>query len=179
MISRPGNTSRSARFWASRSPPPSLPGWCRSRLSSRLACRARLKTPSRSSICAATSRGGSTSSSRWCSSRPDTSATQIAKTNARELYWTSVQQLAHAASNGAIVRAGDLYASGTISGRESGSQGSLIELTWNGERPLELGGVSRTYLEDGDTVTIKGWGRAHDPERAIGFGAVSGAIVAS
>jgi fumarylacetoacetase len=99
----------------------------------------------------------------------------IARTNARELYWTPVQQLVHAASNGAIVRAGDLYASGTISGREPGTQGSLIELTWNGERPLELDGVTRTFLEDGDAVTITG----RTPDRVIEFGAVNGTIVSA
>ena len=99
----------------------------------------------------------------------------IARTNARELYWTPIQQLAHAASNGAIVRAGDLYASGTISGREPGSQGSLIELTWNGERPLELDGATRTFLEDGDAVTITG----HTADGVVEFGAVSGAIVSA
>jgi fumarylacetoacetase len=82
----------------------------------------------------------------------------VARTNARELYWSAAQQLAHASSNGAVVRPGDLFASGTISGREPGSQGSLIELTWNGERPLELGGgITRTFLEDGDVVAIRGW----------------------
>jgi fumarylacetoacetase len=101
----------------------------------------------------------------------------IARTNARELYWTPVQQLAHAASNGAIVRPGDLYASGTISGREPGSQGSMIELTWNGERPLQLDGTSRTFLEDGDAVTITGWSPG-GRKRRIGFGAVTGTILA-
>lgn len=102
----------------------------------------------------------------------------IARTNARELYWTPVQQLAHAASNGAIVRPGDLYASGTISGSRPATQGSLIELTWNGERPLRLDGATRTFLEDGDTVTISGWSPAIDPGRRIGFGAVHGTILA-
>ncbi len=97
----------------------------------------------------------------------------VARTNARELYWTPAQQLVHAASNGAIVRAGDIFASGTISGSEPGSQGSLIELTWNGERPLEFDGATRTFLEGGDSVTITG----HTPDRQIDFGAVSGAIV--
>jgi fumarylacetoacetase len=80
----------------------------------------------------------------------------VARTNARELYWTVAQQLAHASSNGAIVRPGDLFASGTISGARPGSQGSLIELTWNGERPLELDGTFRSFLDDGDTVIIRG-----------------------
>jgi fumarylacetoacetase len=55
------------------------------------------------------------------------------------------------------VRTGDLFASGTISGPEQGSEGSLIELTWNGERPVELAdGTSRTFLEDGDEVVLRG-----------------------
>jgi fumarylacetoacetase len=98
----------------------------------------------------------------------------IARTNARELYWSSAQQLAHVASNGAVVRPGDLYASGTISGPAPGAQGSLIELTSSGERPLRLNGVTRTFLEDGDTVTISGW--AGDRER-LSFGRVSGQVV--
>jgi fumarylacetoacetase len=99
----------------------------------------------------------------------------IARTNARELYWTPAQQLAHAASNGAVVSPGDLFASGTISGRDAGAQGSLIELTWNGERPLQLDGATRTFLEDGDTVTITG----RTPDGQIDFGAVSGTIVSA
>jgi fumarylacetoacetase len=99
----------------------------------------------------------------------------IAHTNSGELYWTVAQQLAHAASNGAVVRAGDLFASGTISGSEPGTQGSLIELTWNGERPLQLGGATRSFLEDGDTVTISGWsGEGAD---RIDFGEVCGTIL--
>src|SRR5947209_3755988 len=82
---------------------------------------------------------------------------RIARGNARELYWSAAQQLAHAASNGAVVRAGDLYGSGTISGWELGSEGCLLELTRNGARPLQLGDVTRTFLEDGDMVTISGW----------------------
>jgi fumarylacetoacetase len=99
----------------------------------------------------------------------------IARTNARELYWTAAQQLAHAASNGAIVRPGDLFASGTISGSGPGTQGSLIELSWNGQRPLELDGVTRSFLEDGDTVTIGGWSGEGDGR--IDFGEVRGTIL--
>ena len=67
------------------------------------------------------------------------------------------QQLAHATSNGASVRTGDLMASGTISGSERGSEGSLIELTWNGQEPLSSGdGRERTFLEDGDEVVLRG-----------------------
>ena len=87
----------------------------------------------------------------------------VSTTNARGLYWSMPQQLAHATVNGASLRSGDLFASGTISGREPGSEGSLIELTWNGERPLRLAdGTERTFLEDGDEVVLRG--RAGDVE---------------
>jgi fumarylacetoacetase len=83
--------------------------------------------------------------------------TVIARGNARGLYWTMPQQLAHATSNGASVRTGDLMASGTISGARPGSEGSLIELTRNGSRPVRLGdGGERAFLEDGDEVVIRG-----------------------
>ena len=82
--------------------------------------------------------------------------TVISRGNARGLYWTMPQQLAHATSNGASVRTGDLMASGTISGSERGSEGSLIELTLNGREPLRLdGGGERTFLEDGDEVVLR------------------------
>jgi fumarylacetoacetase len=81
----------------------------------------------------------------------------ISRTNARGIYWTMPQQLAHATVNGASVRTGDLFASGTISGADPGSLGSLIELTWNGRDPLRLAdGTERTFLEDGDEVVLRG-----------------------
>jgi fumarylacetoacetase len=87
----------------------------------------------------------------------------VSRTSARSLYWSMPQQLAHATVNGASVRTGDLLATGTISGPERGSEGSLIELTRNGAEPLELGGGSRrTFLEDGDEVVLRG--RAGDVE---------------
>jgi fumarylacetoacetase len=85
------------------------------------------------------------------------SGTVVARTNARGLYWTMPQQLAHATVNGASVRTGDLFASGTISGPDRGTEGSLIELTGNGAHPLRLGdGSTRTFLEDGDEVVLRG-----------------------
>ena len=66
------------------------------------------------------------------------------------------QQLAHATSNGASIRTGDLMASGTISGAERGSEGSLIELTWNGSEPIRVADGTRTFLEDGDEVVLRG-----------------------
>ena len=83
--------------------------------------------------------------------------TVVSRSNTRGLYWTMPQQLAHATVNGASIRTGDLFASGTISGAEPGSEGSLIELTWNGERPIRLDdGSERTFLEDGDEVVLRG-----------------------
>ena len=83
----------------------------------------------------------------------------VSRGNARRLYWTMPQQLAHVTSNGASLRTGDLLASGTISGAAHGSEGSLIELTHNGERPLRLpDGSTRRFLEDGDEVVLRGRG---------------------
>ena len=97
--------------------------------------------------------------------------TVIARTNARGLYWNMAQQLAHATVNGANVRAGDLYASGTISGSEPGTYGSLIELSWGGRDPVPVSGGVRTFLEDGDTVVLRG--RAGE----VALGEVSGTIL--
>jgi fumarylacetoacetase len=81
----------------------------------------------------------------------------VSRTNARGLYWSMPQQLAHATVNGASIRTGDLMATGTISGAERGSEGSLIELTRNGAESLELPqGATRTFLEDGDEVVLRG-----------------------
>jgi fumarylacetoacetase len=82
--------------------------------------------------------------------------TVISRGNASGLYWTMPQQLAHATSNGASVRTGDLMASGTISGAERGSEGSLIELTRNGAEPIDVGTGTRTFLEDGDEIVLRG-----------------------
>jgi fumarylacetoacetase len=83
--------------------------------------------------------------------------TVISRTNARGLYWTMPQQLAHATVNGASIATGDLFASGTISGPEHGSEGSLIELTRNGEHPIGLAdGSTRAFLEDDDEVVFRG-----------------------
>jgi fumarylacetoacetase len=80
----------------------------------------------------------------------------ISSTNTRHLYWNVEQQVAHLTSNGASLRTGDLLASGTISGSDPGSFGSLTELAWNGERPLELAdGSTRAFLEDDDEVTLR------------------------
>ncbi|MQY04370.1 fumarylacetoacetase [Actinomadura macrotermitis] len=92
------------------------------------------------------------------------------------MYWTSPQQLAHATVNGAPLRTGDLFASGTVSGPERDQRGCLLELTWNGEEPLELpDGTKRVFLEDGDTVTIRGTAPGANGAR-INLGEVTGTV---
>ena len=81
----------------------------------------------------------------------------IARSNARYLYWSIAQQIAHLTVNGASLRTGDLLATGTISGPEREERGSLIELSWNGQAPIELpDGSTRTFLEDGDEIVLRG-----------------------
>jgi fumarylacetoacetase len=83
--------------------------------------------------------------------------TVISRTNADQLYWSAAQQVAHLTSNGASLRAGDLLGSGTISGPEKTQRGCLLELTWNGAEPIELeSGETRSFLEDGDEVVLRG-----------------------
>jgi fumarylacetoacetase len=83
--------------------------------------------------------------------------TVIARTSARHLYWSPAQMIAHMTVNGASLRTGDLLGSGTISGPERGQRGSLIELSWGGTEPIVLaGGATRTFLEDGDAVVLRG-----------------------
>jgi fumarylacetoacetase len=92
------------------------------------------------------------------------------------MYWTPAQMMAHMTQNGASLRTGDFYASGTISGPSKDQRGSFIEMSWNGADPLELpDGSTRTFLEDGDTVTIVGTAPGAGGSR-IGFGQVSGTI---
>jgi fumarylacetoacetase len=106
----------------------------------------------------------------------DLNGTRIATTNFRHLYWTFAQQLAHLTSNGATTRPGDLFASGTASGPEPGERGSLIELTWGGRDPITLDdGTLRTWLQDGDTVTLRG--HAGAGAQRVGFGAATGTVV--
>ena len=100
----------------------------------------------------------------------------ISQSNARNLYWSFDQQLAHHTVNGCNLRPGDLLASGTISGPTPDSLGSLLELTWRGEHPIELpGGERRSFLEDGDRVAMSAW--AEGAGFRIGFGDASGRIL--
>ena len=80
----------------------------------------------------------------------------VSRTSFAGLYWQMPQQVAHMTVNGAPLRTGDLFASGTVSGPARGSEGSLIELTRNGAEPLAVAGVERTFLEDGDEVVLRG-----------------------
>ena len=96
----------------------------------------------------------------------------IARTSARHLYWSAAQQLAHLTVNGASLRVGDLFASGTISGPEREQRGCLLELAWNGAEPIELAdGSTRSFLLDGDEVVLRG--RGGD---ALALGEVRGRI---
>jgi fumarylacetoacetase len=106
----------------------------------------------------------------------DDEAQTISHTNFRHMYWTMAQQLAHHTSGGCNVRVGDLMGSGTISGRTPDSCGSLLESTWNGQRPLQLAsGQTRTFIRDGDELTLRGWCQG-DGYR-VGFGAYAGTIL--
>ena len=105
-----------------------------------------------------------------------TRETTITRTNARELYYSAAQQLAHHAVSGCLMNTGDLLGSGTISGESKGSRGSLLELSWGGVEPLTLDtGEVRTFLEDGDTVAFRGW--AQGDGFRIGFGQCVGKVL--
>jgi len=94
------------------------------------------------------------------------------------MYWSPAQMLAHLTVNGASLRVGDLFGSGTVSGADRSSFGSLLELAWNGAEPLELSdGSTRGFLEDGDVVTLRGW----SPTAAgrVTLGEVNGRVVAA
>lgn len=104
------------------------------------------------------------------------SETVICRTNFKHLYWSMAQQLAHHTVNGCNVQAGDLMASGTISGDTPDSFGSLLELAWKGTKPIKLGdGTERRFLLDGDTLIIRG--HCENDGVRIGFGEVSGTVL--
>ena len=105
-------------------------------------------------------------------------AKTITSTNFKYMYWSSVQQLVHHASSGCAMNVGDLLGSGTISGPEKHQRGSLLEISWNGTEPVELASdVKRTFLEDGDSLVMRGWCQG-DGYR-VGFGEVEATIVAA
>jgi fumarylacetoacetase len=105
-------------------------------------------------------------------------AVAICRTNFKYMYWSSVQQLVHHASSGCAMNIGDLLGSGTISGPEKDQRGSLLEISWNSTEPSELAaGVVRTFLEDGDSLVMRGWCQGEGYR--VGFGEVEGTIVAA
>jgi fumarylacetoacetase len=104
---------------------------------------------------------------------------RISSSSFREMYWTFPQMIAHHTSNGCALRPGDLIGSGTVSGPEKKNRGCLLELTANGAEPLQLQeGVSRSFLGDGDEVSITGYCKRNGFRR-IGLGTCSGTILAA
>jgi fumarylacetoacetase len=102
--------------------------------------------------------------------------TVVSRPEYRDLYWSPAQMLAHLTVNGASLRPGDLFGSGTISGAAKETRGSLLELSWNGAEPIALeDGTTRSFLADGDQVTLRAWAPG-DLGARIGLGEVTGTI---
>lgn len=103
-------------------------------------------------------------------------ATTIARTNYNQMYFSAAQQLAHHATSGCPMNTGDLLGSGTISGPNKSERGSLLELSWGGKEPLTLdSGETRSFIEDRDTLTLKG--TAKGKGYTIGFGDCTGTVL--
>jgi fumarylacetoacetase len=103
-------------------------------------------------------------------------ASKVTTSNFKYMYWNVAQQLAHHTVNGCNINVGDMMASGTISGKDETSYGSMLELSWKGTKAVKLEtGEERKFLEDGDTVIMKGFGEK-DGIR-VGFGEVSGMVL--
>jgi len=104
-------------------------------------------------------------------------STVVSRPPFASMYWTPGQQLAHLTVNGASLRTGDLFASGTVSGPEREQRGSFLELSWGGTEQVLIGGdVTRTFLEDGDTVTLRATAPGAEGTR-IGFGPLTGTVL--
>jgi fumarylacetoacetase len=103
--------------------------------------------------------------------------TTVARTSHAELYYSAAQQLAHHASSGCPMNTGDLLGSGTISGPTPDARGCLLELSWGGRDPVAIAGGTRTFLEDGDTVTLRG--HCEGDGYTIGFGDCTGRVIAA
>jgi fumarylacetoacetase len=100
----------------------------------------------------------------------------VCRSNFKYLYWNVNQQLAHHTVNGCNIKVGDMYASGTISGPSAGSFGSMLELSWNGQKALSMpDGSVRHFIEDGDTIVMRGY--AQKDSVRIGFGECTGKIL--
>jgi fumarylacetoacetase len=101
----------------------------------------------------------------------------ICQTSYRHAYWTVAQMVTHHTVNGCNLQPGDLLGSGTLSGPTLDQAGALIELTTGGKNPIQLPqGETRTYLEDGDSVTLRGWCEKEGAVR-IGFGECVGTVL--
>ena len=95
--------------------------------------------------------------------------TTVSRSNFKYMYWNMNQQLAHHTVNGCNIRCGDMMASGTISGPEEGSYGSMLEISWKGTKPFAMNdGSTRTFINDGDTVILRGY--AEKDGVKVGFG---------
>ena len=103
--------------------------------------------------------------------------TIVTRTNHSELYYSAPQQLCHHTTSGCVMNVGDLLGSGTISGLEKSSWGCLLELTLGGKEPLALTDGARSFIEDGDTITLRGAALGHGYR--IGFGPCSGRVIAA
>lgn len=102
--------------------------------------------------------------------------TIVSKSNFKYMYWNMQQQLAHHTVNGCNMRCGDMLASGTISGPHEGSYGSMLEIAWKGTKPVAMNdGGSRTFIQDSDTVTLRGF--AQKGAVRVGFGECSGKVL--
>lgn len=108
----------------------------------------------------------------------ESEAKLVCKSNFKYLYWTMSQQLAHHTINGCRVNSGDLMGSGTISGSEPSSFGSMLELTWAGKNPIQMpDNTTRTFINDNDTVTMKGFCKNENVR--LGFGEVTSKLLAA
>ncbi len=98
--------------------------------------------------------------------------TTVCQSNFKYMYWNMAQQLAHHTVNGCNIHVGDMMASGTISGKEENSFGSMLELAWMGTKPIQMNdGSERKFIQDGDTVTMRGYAQKGDIR--VGFGEVT------
>jgi fumarylacetoacetase len=103
---------------------------------------------------------------------------RVSRAGFEHMYWTLAQMVTHHTSNGCHLRTGDLLGSGTVSGPEKEARGCLLEMTWRGTEPLSLpNGESRTFLENGDEVILRGYAE-REGARRIGLGECRGRIVA-
>ncbi len=103
--------------------------------------------------------------------------TVLTRTNYSEMYYSAPQQLCHHTTSGCVMNVGDLLGSGTISGPEKRNRGSMLELTWGGKEPLDIAGGTRSFIEDGDTISMRG--AALGDGYRIGFGSCTGQLIAA